>query len=83
MMSLIKFKNKKEIATWVSKNSLVAESRKAAEESDGPGAFEEVEEELVKLIAAGDNSPDFGEDWSEWLNENIDELLREAIAIVT
>lgn len=75
-------KTKKDIAAWVSKHPKVREAKRAAEEDDGAGSFDEVEEELVKLLAVGDGSPDFGEDWQSWLTDNIDEQLNEAIEII-
>lgn len=75
-MALV-IRTKKDLATYVSTSPVVLETKKAYE--DG---FDEVEEELVKQLAVGEGSPDFGDDWEEWLADNIDELLGEAISIV-
>jgi hypothetical protein len=73
-------RNKKDIAAYIASCPVVLESKRAYEEDD-PGSFAEVEAELVKLIAS-ESVPDFGEDWEEWLSDNIEELLQEAISIV-
>jgi len=46
--------------------------------------FDEVEEELVKVITRQDvkEHPAYGTDWGEWFDENIEELLNEAVSIV-
>jgi len=75
------FNNKKDIAAYVKASPEVLESKRAYEEDD-PGGFDEVEEKLVSLISGSKGSPDFGEDWEEWLSNNFDELLQDAIGIV-
>jgi hypothetical protein len=75
------FNNKKDIAAYLKSSPVVLESKRAYEEDD-PGSFDEVEEELVSLISGSKGSPDFGEDWEEWLSNNLDELLTDAIEIV-
>lgn len=74
-------KTKKELAAYIATFPEVVESKQAYEEDD-PGSFDEVMVELVKQIAVGEGSPDFGEDWDPWISLNIDELLGEAIDIV-
>ena len=74
-------KTKKDIATYISTSPPVLESKKAYEEDESEG-FEEVTTELAKLLICGEGSPDFGEDWEEWLEDNIEEMLGEAISIV-
>jgi len=73
------FKTKRDIAEFLKQSSVVAVER---DNWEGHESFKEVEEELVSLIAGAKDSPDFGEDWGEWLEENIDELLGEAVSIV-
>lgn len=70
-------KTKKDLAEYVRGCEEVDATR--ADYGDG---FDEVEEELVKLLAVGDGSPDFGEDWEEWLAVNVEILLEEALSIV-
>lgn len=74
-------KTKKDIAAYIATSPVVLECKQAYEEDD-PGSFKEVEDELVRLIASGEGSPDFGEDWEAWLSANIEELLQDAISIV-
>lgn len=74
-------RTKRDIAAYVKAVPVVVEA-KAAYEEDAPGSFDEVETELVKLIAVADGSPDFGEDWGRWLEANVEELLQEAVSIV-
>lgn len=74
-------KNKKDIAAYLETSPVVIETKRDYEQED-PGSFAEIEKELAKLIATGDGSPDFGEDWEKWLADNVEELLSEAIDIV-
>jgi hypothetical protein len=72
---------KRDIRAYVRQVPAVRDSRTAYEEDD-PGSFDEVEDELVSLIAGAKDGPEFGTDWEPWLQDNIDELLRDAIEIV-
>ena len=74
-------KTKQDIAAYIKKSPVVI-AAKAAHEEDEPGGFEEVEEELVSMIAGAQGAPEFGDDWGPWLTENIEELLTDAISIV-
>jgi len=74
-------KTKKDIAAYIEKCPAVIEA-KVAYEGDEPGGFEEVVKELTSLIAGSKEAPEFGEDWGPWLEENVDELLQDAISIV-
>jgi hypothetical protein len=74
-------KNKKELAAYVANLPEVIDSRVAYEEN-APGSFDEVMEELIRLLASEEGSPDFGEDWGPWISLNISEMLEEAISIV-
>ena len=80
-MSVI-FKTKKDIAAWLTTSPEVVECKDSYEEVGDAGTFDEVAKTLVGLIAAGESSPDFGEDWEQWLEDNIEELLQEAVSIV-
>lgn len=72
---------KKDIRAYIKQSPVVVES-KAAYEEDDPESFGEVEDELVSLIAGSKDSPEFGTDWGTWLQDNIEELLRDALEIV-
>jgi hypothetical protein len=41
--------------------------------------FADVADEMVRKAASAPDAPDFGEDWEEWLNENVDDLVADAI----
>ena len=71
--------NKKDLASYVQKSPVVLETKKVLRGGCGEEDFEEIEAELVKLLAVADGSPDFGEDWEAWLADNIEEQLQEAI----
>lgn len=72
---------KSDIRAYINQSPYFLESKSIFEE-DEPGTFAEVEEELISLIAGSRGSPEFGEDWSHWLDENFKGLLQEAISIV-
>ncbi len=72
---------KKDLLAYIRQVPVVVAAKEACEE-DQPGFWKEVEEELVSLLAGHKESPDFGEDWSKWLEDNISEQLDEAISIV-
>ena len=74
-------KTKKDILAYIKVSPIVIEAKTAYEE-DGSDDFDDIEEELVGLIAGAKGSPDFGDDWESWLKDNIDEMLRDAISIV-
>lgn len=74
-------KTKKELGEYLAALPAVIDCKTSYEE-DQPEPFDEVMDELVKLAAVGEGSPDFGEDWSAWISEHIEELLQEAIDIV-
>lgn len=74
-------KTKKDLTAYVAAHPLVLETKKAYEGKESE-EFDGIKEELVKLLAVGDDSPDFGEDWEAWLTDNIEWLLGEAIDIV-
>ena len=76
------FKTKKDIAEFLKQSPMVAEAKRDFEEGEEPGAFDLVEDELVSLIAGAKEAPDFGEDWTTWLEDNLDELIDEAISIL-
>lgn len=73
------FRTKKDIAAFVATAPEVVKTR--GYYGEGNDYFKEIEAELVKLIAVGEGSPDFGEDWKTWLDANLDVLLEEAISI--
>lgn len=70
---------RKDIAEYLETSPPVVECKKAY--GDG---FDEIEKELVKVITRQDvmKHPAYGTDWGEWFDENIDELLGEAVSIV-
>jgi hypothetical protein len=76
-------RTKKDIAAYLETNTKVVECKKAYEE-DEPGGFKEVFDELVKVVTRQDlkKHPTWGTDWTEWFNDNMDELLNEAVSIV-
>jgi hypothetical protein len=72
-------KTRKDIRHYVENSPEVLESKSAY---DDDVEWKEIEDELVKVIMTTDGCPEFGEDWAEWLDDNIDEMLQEAISIV-
>ena len=78
---MVIFNTKKDIAAYVTVAPVVLEAKRSWGEGD-PTTFNEATKELARLIAVGEGSPDFGEDWEEWLAKNIEELFEEAISIV-
>lgn len=83
-MTLI-IRTEKDIADYVAKSPVVVACKQSYEE-DVPGSFAEIWEELITLIASGgsfENRPSFGEDWESWLSVHVEELLQEAVDIVT
>ena len=64
-----------DIVAYIKKNEKVRETKEAYENDE---EFREVEKELVSLLQGADGHPEYGEDWTEWLADNIDELLQEA-----
>jgi hypothetical protein len=75
------FNSMKDIATYVNACPEVIECKKAYEE-DQPGAFDEIEDALVLEIVDFEGRPEYGTDWTEWLDDNIGEMLDEAVSIV-
>lgn len=55
---------------------------KIAYEEGAPGSFDEVEEVLLEVIVDFEGRPEYGTDWDAWLQNNIDEMLQEAVSIV-
>jgi hypothetical protein len=78
---MIIFNNKKDIASYIVTVPAVIECKQAYEGEDLE-EFDEIVRELVRLIASGDGSPDFGEDWEQWLAINLEGLLQDAVTIV-
>jgi hypothetical protein len=72
---------KKDIAAYVKTSAVVLET-KLAYEGDEPGGFAEIAKELVIVIHNSVGRPKYGTDWSDWLRDNIGEMLDEAISIV-
>jgi len=72
-------KTKKDISDYIKNSPVVVETKTAYGDPEG---FEEIEKELVSLIAGAITAPEYGNDWGPWLKDNIDELLQEAISIV-
>ena len=68
-----------DIVAYVKENEQVRETKAAYEDDE---EFREVEKELVSLIQGADGHPEYGEDWTEWLEDNMDGLLSEAVSIV-
>jgi hypothetical protein len=79
--SVVRIKNRKDLAAFVAAAPDVVVSRTAYEE-DAPGAFKEIEDTLVGLIAREKDRPAYGANWKSWLHENLDWFLQEAISIV-
>jgi len=74
-------KNKKDVAEYIASSPVVAETKVAYEEGDR-GDFTEISEELVRVICRTSGRPKYGTDWGTWLDDNIDEMLQEAVSIV-
>lgn len=74
-------KTKKDLTAYVDASPLLLECKRAYKD-DELEEYEEIKKELVGLLAVGEGSPDFGDDWEEWLEAHLDEMLREAIDIV-
>jgi hypothetical protein len=80
-------KDKKDVAAYlemvVRTNEKVLECKKAYEE-DESGGFKEIMDELVKVVTRQDcmKHPAYGTDWDEWFDDNVEELLEQAISIV-
>lgn len=74
-------RNRDDIVAYIKCHPQVIESKKSYENDR---EFREIEMEMVKLIRGNvlTAHPKYGTDWSEWLSDNIDELLDEAVSIV-
>jgi hypothetical protein len=75
MMPII-IMHKKDIIAYVDTAAAVAESKAAFGEG-----WDEVADVLCKEIRRAEHPP-YGSDWGPWLEENIEELLDEAVSIV-
>jgi hypothetical protein len=71
-------KTRKDIADYVEKSPAFLEMK----EEFGDEA-EDIKMHAVSLIAGDmDTCPEFGEDWGTWLEENVEEMVQEAVSIV-
>lgn len=79
--SSVVVRTKGELADYVAGLPKVVEYVSSLEE-DVPGSSEAFMVELVRLLAVGEGSPDFGEDWGAWIASSIDATLSEASEVV-
>jgi hypothetical protein len=77
-VSLI-LKNKAELVEALVAHPLVKEAREAF---DSEVEWGEVRREFLREVQRAPGRPKYGEDWQAWLDENVEELLQEALSIV-
>jgi hypothetical protein len=80
-------KTRREIAEYIEaafkSEPDLKEMAEAVREDDGnDNELEQIKEELLSLIQADREHPEYGEEWGPWLDEHIVELAQEAASIV-